>query len=959
MSGFSFGTDNQEEKETKDSSAFSRTTPTGNPLFGDASPNAAPVSGSCSFGETMATKKISTTSVAAGLSCGFGGPAAEGGSAQEQEGAFGAKPVATIGGIGAPSAAYFKSKFTPNPNLIVHFSKSVKQKDEGIARNRYNHHNCNRTDLIAIRSFIPPPPPTKTTDVASTVRPRDHGATTTKREYRLAQKVRMANLAEWKLKKQKRTLEEKQAKLKGMKKKKKKKMKKEEKVKVPSEKEFSFSKGESLIGLQLQGKMWKGLNKFGKEGTFPSNYVEEKSMSGTHNCTIDPCKIWKASNPHTCLHEISETWKLDQCSAPGCGADLGPTRLAKENIKAQNAKDEDAAYVASRVAEMSASGRGQGGGGVNATEACHGGGEEKIDHAKERALARTVNAKSNETPEQTIHADRLSCLGISILALINFAFAHDCFGWTVSRVVRDIIKPATRDFRCRYGDLPEFRDLGMFGKATVFMSHCWNATFGDLIGAACDGGRMDRIVWIDIFAVRQWPGNAADLNFRGVIQRCKAMIVSISPVEDLMKFDSSNDGFYQRYPRLINPASKKILPFFRLWCVVEIASANENKKPIIIKGGKLIKRKDDMYEYQKKESEEKRKDISVMMRNLANQINLESAECAVPADYDREMIIIRQMDGGVKHLNSLVKIVLNDAAESIRYDLLEVDSAVCGEKELLLNMKIYSLSDKEEYKLAERVLDKAIAGGRWNIIHLLFKIWIERADTFKSQYTGAVRLTVTVLMRSVHIRNVVAYASAQGQTEILKMLLEVGVDGGGSSTRWTVCVEDSYLRAACRNGHLEVVKVLLNAPNKTTHNMSLDINGCVLHEACENGHLEVVKYLLNVRGIDINDEHGGGTSLRFACLNGHLQVVKVLLNAKDINVNKTSTRGGTPLGCAVLNGHLEVVKALLNANDIVVNTHLHFDGNSTLLNIAKENKYDEIVHLLQSAGATTSATCYG
>ena len=59
----------------------------------------------------------------------------------------------------------------------------------------------------------------------------------------------------------------------------------------------------------------------------------------------------------------------------------------------------------------------------------------------------------------------------------------------------------------------------MFGKATVFMSHCWGATFGDLIGAACQGGRTDRVVWIDIFAVRQWPGNVADLNFRGVIQR--------------------------------------------------------------------------------------------------------------------------------------------------------------------------------------------------------------------------------------------------------------------------------------------------------------------------------------------------------------------------------------------------------------------------------------------------------
>ena len=39
-----------------------------------------------------------------------------------------------------------------------------------------------------------------------------------------------------------------------------------------------------------------------------------------------------------------------------------------------------------------------------------------------------------------------------------------------------------------------------FGPATVFMSHCWGAKFGDLIGAACHGARTDRVVWIDIFA---------------------------------------------------------------------------------------------------------------------------------------------------------------------------------------------------------------------------------------------------------------------------------------------------------------------------------------------------------------------------------------------------------------------------------------------------------------------------
>ena len=36
---------------------------------------------------------------------------------------------------------------------------------------------------------------------------------------------------------------------------------------------------------------------------------------------------------------------------------------------------------------------------------------------------------------------------------------------------------------------------------------------------------------IDVFAVRQWPGNGADLDFRGVLEGCTAAIVAAAPIE--------------------------------------------------------------------------------------------------------------------------------------------------------------------------------------------------------------------------------------------------------------------------------------------------------------------------------------------------------------------------------------------------------------------------------------------
>ena len=77
---------------------------------------------------------------------------------------------------------------------------------------------------------------------------------------------------------------------------------------------------------------------------------------------------------------------------------------------------------------------------------------------------------------------------------------------------------ATKKTRCRYGDLPELKEC--FGPAAVYMSHCWGAKFGDLVGAACYGASKDRIVWIDIFAVRQWPGNVADIADLNFLSSC-------------------------------------------------------------------------------------------------------------------------------------------------------------------------------------------------------------------------------------------------------------------------------------------------------------------------------------------------------------------------------------------------------------------------------------------------------
>ena len=72
-----------------------------------------------------------------------------------------------------------------------------------------------------------------------------------------------------------------------------------------------------------------------------------------------------------------------------------------------------------------------------------------------------------------------------------------------------------------------------------------------------------------------WNIGVADLDFRSVIERCGALVISTSPVDGLKKylFTTSAGAGIQYLATDEGKAAKKATPFFRLWCIVEIAAA--------------------------------------------------------------------------------------------------------------------------------------------------------------------------------------------------------------------------------------------------------------------------------------------------------------------------------------------------------------------------------------------------
>ena len=245
---------------------------------------------------------------------------------------------------------------------------------------------------------------------------------------------------------------------------------------------------------------------------------------------------------------------------------------------------------------------------------------------------------ASAAPTTEAHADKLHGDGICIAFLLYLTFAFNLWEWKTWEVVQFLVKPATeRRGRCRFADLPYVKPFT--GPATVFASHCWGGRWGDLVAAVCAGADTRRVVWIDIVAVRQWPGNGADLDFRGVIRRSHATIVAVAPVEGKL-----TEGFmadlrevkaFMESPEYQEAA--KVLAFCRLWCLVEMFATLMAGKHLLFRGAKFawVDRKGRVVHLAG--GGERGGPMYNMLENIRLLVNVQTAECAVPEDRVREM----------------------------------------------------------------------------------------------------------------------------------------------------------------------------------------------------------------------------------------------------------------------------------------------------------------------------------
>uniref|UniRef100_A0A3Q2Z7F6 Ankyrin repeat and SOCS box containing 2b n=1 Tax=Hippocampus comes TaxID=109280 RepID=A0A3Q2Z7F6_HIPCM len=195
---------------------------------------------------------------------------------------------------------------------------------------------------------------------------------------------------------------------------------------------------------------------------------------------------------------------------------------------------------------------------------------------------------------------------------------------------------------------------------------------------------------------------------------------------------------------------------------------------------------------------------------------------------------------------------------------------------------------------------------------------------------------------------------AQGWTALHEAVVFFSFGSLGADVNMQTCDGVTALHEASKNGHKEIVAVLLS---KNADANKMATSGLLpLHVAAQHGHQEVVSLLVPVTS-RTRLRHSAISPLHLAAEHDRPQVAAALLKA-GVDVNATlaparsaryADRRATALCFAVANGCAETAKVLLNAG---ANTGL--DPVSPLL-LAVQRGSTDIVSLLLQSGADVNA----
>ena len=448
----------------------------------------------------------------------------------------------------------------------------------------------------------------------------------------------------------------------------------------------------------------------------------------------------------------------------------------------------------------------------------------RIEEAAERSTPRDQIPASLCQEDIKIFKGKSSAKrGVKLGFIYAITVYLDCWEWSSAEFIRRVIKPNTQDGRIRFVELDWMKDY--IGQADSFLSYAQAGKWGDVIAALLDGNAdLNRIIWMDIFAVRQWPSNDPDLDFASTIENCDSFVVVISHLEEI----NSNTKWYDKRHTVISPMVRKQISFMRVWCLVEAAKAASMPHiKYIVKCGK---HKMTKTEESREDTEEKVTRVSIdfiesarMLENLHHIVDVESADATVPSD--KEKIIDDIRNGiGIDKLNSVIVGSLQGALAGKSFiggSSSMVQCAACGDEDL---MDLIT-EDKQSILMAAA--------------------------------NGFTDLLEKLLVRSNHL------------------IYERGKYGF------------SLLHFASAGGHDDCVQLLLKYESLDINIGNVGGDPPLMY-ASKLGHVSTVHILLQNEAIDVNKKNcNGKTALMLAYANDHPKVVAAILDTNKVRILQT------------------------------------------------------------------------
>lgn len=240
---------------------------------------------------------------------------------------------------------------------------------------------------------------------------------------------------------------------------------------------------------------------------------------------------------------------------------------------------------------------------------------------------------------------------------------------------------------------------------------------------------------------------------------------------------------------------------------------------------------------------------------------------------------------------------------------------------------------------------------------LVSDIGVEKGHAIKSPLSGAAvndhLMTAKLIMSKqnesanlMQAQRAIYEMASNGADRVLKVFLSRFGEKNLNLNARFYAEKVTPLHVAAENGHLEVVKVLVDEGDAEIDVRSDNVRGLQetpLYMASQAGHADVVDYLLD-KGADmtLSESANGETGFHIAAERGHLEVIKSFLDhGGDINVR--SRHGYTALFGASFAGHKEVVQYLIDKGaDFLLGSHSGF----TPLHAAAKQNQVEVVNLL-------------